>query len=148
VDTRVRVVGRRVAVVVVVAVQLALVVRGYRSDHKEFAFQMFSESTDWRADLTRVTRDGERIPIDGSWAGYRWEQLVRTRGLYDPTVRHHADAGIDNQLAFLDASLDWVADHTPRDTETAYLEATVTYWRNAREPKVVVLRSHDREEAS
>jgi hypothetical protein len=147
VDSRVRVVGRRLAVVIVIAVQLVLVARGYTSDHKEFAFQMFSESTDWRADLTRVTRNGDRIPIDGAWSGYRWGDLVRTRGLYDPAQRHHADAGIDNQLAFLDASLDWVADHTPRDTETAYLEARVTYWRNAHEPKVVVLRSDDREEA-
>jgi hypothetical protein len=49
-------------------------------------------------------------------------------------------------LAFLDAALDWVADHTPRDTETRYLEATVTAWHNADEPAVLVLRSEDREE--
>ena len=40
--------------------------------------------------------------------------------------RHHADAGLDNQLAFLDAALDWVAGNTPRDRETRYLEARVT----------------------
>ena len=58
--------------------------------------------------------------------------------------RHHADAGLDNQLAFLDAALDWVAGNTPRDTETRYLEAVVTTWHNTDEPEVVVLRSDDR----
>ena len=39
----------------------------------------------------------------------------------------------------------YVGEHTPKDSETQYLEATVTYWRNAHAPKVVVLRSEDRE---
>jgi hypothetical protein len=38
-----------------------------------------------------------------------------------------------------------VAEHTPRDTETRYLEATVTYWHNTEAPEVVVLRSRERE---
>jgi hypothetical protein len=63
-------------------------------------------------------------------------------------VRRHADAGVDNQLAFLDAALDWVAGHTPRDDETLYIEATVTYWHNTDSPEVVVLRSRDREVAT
>jgi len=70
--------------------------------------------------------------------------MVRSRGLSSPGVRHHADAGLDNQLAFLDAALDYVADHTPRDTETRYLEAVVTTWHNTDDPKTVVLRSEDR----
>jgi len=72
---------------------------------------------------------------------------VRDRGLYDPATRHHADASLDNQVAFLDAALDYVADHTPRDTDTAYLEAKVAYWKAAHPPKVVVLRSKSREAA-
>jgi hypothetical protein len=147
VDTRRRVVGRRVIVVLVVVLQLVLVVRGYTSAHKEFAFQMFSESTDWRADIVRVTADGQRIPIDASWDGYRWSDLVRTRGLWDPEIRHHADAGLDNQLAFLDESLDYVADHTPRDTDTVYLEAKVTYWRNTHAAREIVVRSKQRKVA-
>jgi hypothetical protein len=147
VEARTRTVGRRIVVILVVLLQLGFVVRGYTSDHKEFAFQMFDESSDWRADIERVTRDGERIPIDADWPGYRWNDLVDTRGLADPGARDHADAGVDNQLAFLDSALDYVANHTPRDHETRYLEATVTYWRNAGEPKVVVLRSAEREEA-
>jgi hypothetical protein len=146
-DTRRRVVARRVIVVLVVLLQVALVVRGYTSAHKEFAFQMFSESTDWRADIVRVTSTGERIPIDENWDGYRWSDLVRTRALWNPELRHHADASLDNQLAFLDESLDYVADHTPRDTETAYLEAKVTYWRNTHPAKQVVVRSKGREAA-
>jgi len=140
----VRVLGRRWAVGAVVVAQLFFVVRGYHSAHKEFAYQMFAEATDWRADVYRVTRDGERVPVDQSWSGYTWAGLVRARGLAYPQARHHADASLDNQLAFLDASLDYVADHTPRDTETAYLEADVTYWKNQRAPQHTVLRSHER----
>ena len=56
------------------------------------------------------------------------------RAAATPRIRHHADAGLDNQLAFLDAALDWVADNTPRDRETRYLEARVTSWHNADPP--------------
>jgi hypothetical protein len=147
VTPRVRVVGRRVVVVAVVAVQLALVARGYWSDHKEFAFQMFPESSTWQADVVRVTADDRRVPVSRPWAGYRWEELVQDRGLRYPSVRHHADAGIDNQLAFLDAALDWVADNTPRDRETRYLEARVTAWHNDDPATVEVMRSDVREGA-
>jgi hypothetical protein len=134
-----------VVVVAVVVLQLGFVARGYWSDHKEFAFQMFPESSTWRATVVRVTADGRRVPIERGWFGYRWDDLVRDRGLSYPSVRHHADAGLDNQLAFLEAALDWVASNTPRDRETRYLEATVTSWHNADPPRVGVLRSHVRE---
>jgi hypothetical protein len=147
VTSRARVVGRRVVVLAVVLLQLGLVARGYWADHKEFAFQMFPESSTWRADVVRVTADGRRVPVDRPWSGYRWEELVPSRGLAYPSVRHHADAGLDNQLAFLDAALDWVADNTPRDRETRYLEARVTAWHNADPARVEVLRSPIREEA-
>ena len=139
--------GRRVVVLTVVLLQLALVARGYWADHKEFAFQMFPESSTWRADVVRVTADGRHVPIELPWSGYRWDELVQDRGLSYPQVRHHADAGLDNQLAFLEAALDWVADNTPRDGETRYLEATVTSWHNADPRRVEVLRSEVREEA-
>jgi hypothetical protein len=145
VRSKVRVVGRRVVVVSVVVLQLALVARGYWSDHKEFAFQMFPESSTWRAEVVRVTTDGVRVPVERPWSGYRWDELVSNRGLRYPSVRHHADAGLANQLAFLDAALDWVADNTPRDRETRYLEATVTSWHNADAPRVQLLRSRIRE---
>jgi hypothetical protein len=134
-------------VVAVVVVQLGLVGRGYLADHKEFAFQMFPESSTWRADVVRVTADGRRVPIERPWSGYRWDELVQDRGLSYPSIRHHADAGLDNQLAFLDAALDWVADNTPRDRETRFLEARVTAWHNADARRVEVLRSHVREGA-
>ncbi len=140
-NSRVRVVGRRVVVVAVVALQVGLAARGYWTDHKPFAFQMFPESSTWRADIVRVTADGRRVPIEQPWSGYRWDELVQGRGLTYPGVRHHADAGLDNQLAFLDSALDWVAEHTPRDRETRYLEATVTAWHNDDPPRVSVLRS-------
>jgi len=140
-------VGRRVIVLAVVLLQLGFIARGYWSDHKEFAFQMFPESSTWRASLFRVTADGERVPIDRPWFGYRWEEMVRDRGLSYPTYRHHADAGLDNQLAFLRAALDWVAANTPRDHETRYLEARVTSWHNDDPPRVEWFRSRAREEA-
>ena len=140
-----RIVGRRVVVLAVVLLQLGFVARGYWADHKEFAVQMFPESSTWRASVVRVTADGRRVPIEVPWSGYRWDELVRMRGLSYPAVRHHADAGLDNQLAFLRAALDWVADNTPRDRRTRYLEATVTSWHNADAPTVRVFRSHLRE---
>jgi hypothetical protein len=140
------VVARRVVVVAVVVVQLGLIARGYWADHKEFAFQMFPESSTWRADVVRVTADGRRLPVETTWAGYRWDELVQDRGLRYPAVRHHADAGLGNQLAFLGAALDWVADNTPRDRETRYLEARVTSWHNDDAPRSEVLRSRVREE--
>ena len=139
--------GRRVIVLAVVLLQLGFIARGYWADHKEFAFQMFPESSTWRATLFRVTADGERVPIDRPWFGYRWEDMVRDRGLSYPQYRHHADAGLDNQLAFLRAALDWVASNTPRDNETRYLEARVTAWHNDDPPRVEVFRSRAREEA-
>jgi hypothetical protein len=148
VDSRARVIGRRLVVALIVIVQLALVARGYRSAHKEFAFQMFPESSTWRAEIVRVTTDGDRVPVTQPWAGYRWDGLVTGRGLHHPELRHHADAGLDNQLAFLDAALDYVADNTPRDDETRYLQATVTTWHNADGPEVTVLRSDDRSDAT
>ena len=140
-----RIVARRVVVVAVVGLQVAFIARGYSADHKEFAFQMFPESSTWSAEIVRVTEDGRRVPIEDPWFGYRWEELVRDRGLSYPSVRHHADAGLDNQLAFLDAALDWVADNTPRDGETRYLEASVTAWHNDDPPDHTVMRSHERD---
>jgi hypothetical protein len=145
VSARTRILARRVVVLGVVALQLALVVRAYGAPHKEFGFQMFPEASSWQADIVQVTADGRRIPIDDAWFGYRWSDLVRDRGLRYPEVRHHADAGLDNQLAFLDEALAWVAANTPRDTETTYLEAEVTSWRNMGPPKVTTLRSPARE---
>jgi hypothetical protein len=139
------VVGRRVVVVAVVVVQLAFIARGYWSDHKEFAFQMFPESSTWRADVVRVTADGRRVPVELPWSGYRWDDLAPNRGLAYPSVRHHADAGLDNQLAFLEEALEWVARNTPRDRETRYLEARVTSWHNDDPPEVELIRSDGRE---
>jgi hypothetical protein len=133
-----------VVVLAVVVLQLGFVVRGYWSDHKPFAFQMFPESSTWRADVVRVTADGRRVPVERPWSGYRWAALVPDRGMQDPSVRRHADAGLDNQLAFLAAALDWVAENTPRDHDTRYLEATVTAWHNADPPRTEVLRSRVR----
>jgi hypothetical protein len=145
-DTQGRILARRAVVLAVVVLQVALVLRAYWSDHDELGFQMFPESSTWQADVVRVTDTGERVPVDDPWpGGYRWEDLVRLGGLRYPAGRHHADAGVDSQLAFLSAALDWVAANTPADAETAYLEAVVTYCRNVEGPFQRVLRSHERD---
>ena len=128
----------------VVVLQLGFIARGYSADHKEFAFQMFPESSTWRADVERVTAGGRRIPVEIPWSGYTWDGLVTERGLSYPSLRHHADAGLDNQLAFLRAALDWVAGNTPRDHTTRYLEARVTAWHNDDPPRVELFRSRMR----
>jgi hypothetical protein len=133
-----------VIVLGVVLLQLGFIARGYSADHKEFAFQMFPESSTWRADVVRVTADGRRVPVEIPWNGYQWDKLVTERGLRYPSFRHHADAGLDNQLAFLRAALDWVAENTPRDHATRYLEARVTAWHNDDPPHVEVFRSEMR----
>jgi hypothetical protein len=147
VGSKIRVIGWRAVFVAVVVLQLGFIVRGYFSDHKEFAFQMFPESSTWRAEVVRVTADGRRVTIEQPWAGYRWAELVPNVGLRYPSIRHHAIAGLDNQLAFLDSALDWVAANTPRDDETRYLEARVTAWHNDDPPVEKVFRSGVRDRA-
>jgi hypothetical protein len=67
--------------------------------------------------------------------------------LGNPAPLHHADHGIDTTLAFFADALDYVAAHTPRDRQTLYFEATVTYYRNRRGPFTRVMRSRERPEA-
>ncbi|MEP7216763.1 MAG: hypothetical protein ABI782_10965 [Anaerolineaceae bacterium] len=135
---------RRIVFVGVIVLQLLFVVRAYWAPHKEFGFQMFPEASSWQAEIVRVTADGDRIPVEQPWFGYEWNDLASERGLASPWVRHHAAAGLDNQLAFLGEALDWLAANTPRDTETRYYEATVTTWFNMRGPSTETLRSPDR----
>ena len=127
-------VARRVVFLGALTLQAALVVRGAGSDHRELAFRMFPEASRWRADIVRVTDEGRRVQVSDA----EWRRLVRGRGLSNPSVRHHADAGLDSQLAFLDAALDWFAARTPG---TRAVIATVTVWHNDDPPRVLVLRS-------
>ena len=105
------------------AVQVGFAMNGYRDPHKFFAFQPFNESSTWRADIVRVTSSGERVPIDGGWAGYTWNELVDMSALQGPSGTRHAYMGVGATIDFLDEALDWVATHTPDDRETRYLEA-------------------------
>jgi len=133
--------------VVVLLVQAGLILRAYHDPHKFFGYQPFNESDTWQAELWRVTVDGDRVPIDdGGWSGYDWDELVGVPRLADPDRLRHASAGAAATIDFLDEALDWVADNTPNDTETRYLEAEVTWYRNTRGPFRTVLRSDVREE--
>lgn len=138
----------RVFVVVVLLGQATLVVRSYWDPHNFFGFQPFNESSTWRADIVRVTADGRRVPIDETWpGGYDWDELVGWGVLQHPDRLKHAYSGLGASLDFLDEAIDWVADHTPADTETLYLEAEVTGFRNTRLQETRVLRSDVRDEA-
>lgn len=135
-------------VAVVLVGHALLLVRGYDDPHKFFAYQPFNESSTWRADIVRITADGRRVPIEEPWpGGYEWDELIGWRVLERPGVMRHAYSGVGASLDFLDDALDWVADHTPEDAETLYLEATTEAYRNTRGPEVRVLRSDVREEA-
>jgi len=128
--------------------QAVLLARGYVDPHKLFAFQPFNESSVWRADVVRVTADGRRVPIDQEWpGGYGWDELVGWGVLERPGAAKHAYSGLGASLDFFVESLDWVADHTPDDHETLYLEASIESWRNTRPQDVRVVRSSLREEA-
>lgn len=124
--------------------QIALVIRAYAAPHREFGYQMFPEASTWRADIVRVTHDGERVSIREPWNGYQWNDLVRGRGLTMPWVEHHADSGLQRQLQFLAEALDWVATNTPDDHDTAYLEATVESSHNTRPTVTETIRSRRR----
>jgi hypothetical protein len=139
----------RAFVVLVLVVHALLLVRSYWDPHNFFGFQPFNESSTWRADVVRVTAAGERVPVEAHWpGGYDWDELVGWGVLERPDRLKHAYSGLDASVDFLDEALDWVADSTPRDTQTLYLEARVTGYRNGRGPEQRVLRSAVREEAS
>jgi len=145
VDSRGRVRLRRVVFAGLLLVQAFYVVRAYWAPHNELGFQMFPEASEWRADVVRVTRSGERVPVDEPWAGYTWSSLVSGRGLGSPGHRQHANNGLASPLAFLDDAMAWAAANTPADRETRYYEATVTGWKNMGEPSTTVLRSPERD---
>jgi hypothetical protein len=141
-------IARRAVVAGWIVAQLVLVVRAYGAPQDPYGFQMFPESSTWRAEIVRVTPGGS-VPVAAEWpGGYRWDQLVPFRGFGDPGVDHHATAGIDSTLDFLQKALDYAASHTPEDTETLRLSARVTYRRNGGPPQVVVLESMPRSEAA
>lgn len=129
----------------VVGLQIFFIVRAYHDPHVHFGYQPFNESSTWRAEIVRVTVDGRRLSVRDGWQ-YDWNDLVRDR-VDHPFDLGHADSGVDSTLVFLQHALDWVADHTPEDRETLYLEAHVTYFRNTRGPVYRLFRSHEREEA-
>ena len=136
---------RRAIVLAVVSAQVFAAVHAYDIPHKVFGWQMFNASSRWRAEIVRVTAEGERHDVREAWpGGYRWDGLVLGRGLETPFARAHASAGLHSTFDFLQKSLDWVAGNTPLDTETVRLEATVTYWRNGRGPFTRVLTSRTR----
>jgi hypothetical protein len=128
----------------VLAAQLYAVLHAYYDPLKRFGYQPFSESTLWQARIWAVDRAGQKTDVSEGFEGYRWGELVRAR-VGRPFELQHARAGIAASLYFLQHALDYVAEHTPRDRRTHYLEADVTFKKNRGEPQSVVLRSKLRE---
>jgi hypothetical protein len=124
----------------VLAAQLYFVVHAYRDPLKRFGFQPFSESTTWRVQIDAVDREGQRQDIQQGFAGYRWQDLVHDR-VGSPFTESVASSGIAASLYFLQHALNYVADHTPRDDHTHYLEAHVWFRKNRHPPESVTLRS-------
>ncbi len=147
VDLGVSLSGRRRAAVAkvvfigILVLHAIVLVRAESDPHKLFGFRPFNESDTWQAEIVRVTADGDRLAIDdGSWV-YDWDELVGTAKLTGPGRTHHAAAGADAIVDFLDGSLEWTLENIPDDQVTVALEATVTIHRNTRGPEVIVLRS-------
>lgn len=143
-DPRWRRVGRRIAIVIVVAAQVGVIVAAYHNDHRAFGFQMFAESDEFSATIERVLVDGAVVAVDEDWQ-YRWRDLVVGRGLSNPSPIHHSSRGNRTQFSYLQEALDWVAANTPADTTTRYLQARVTFWENGRGPYSLTLTSRHRE---
>ena len=140
--------ARRIVIVGVVVAQSIAVVAAYGGPHKVFGWQMFNASSDWQAEIVRVTADGSRHDVRDAWpGGYEWSGLVKGRGLGAPFGRQHADSGLDTTLDLFRGALDWVALNTGADTETLFLEADVTVWDNGRDATRIVFRSVERDEA-
>jgi hypothetical protein len=125
--------ARRFLIVAVVGLQVAAAFGFYGGPHRVLGWRMFNASSDWQAEVFRVTADGERYPIEEPWpGGYGWGELVSARGLGAPHLGQHAPAGLVSTLDYLQHALDWVAANTPADQETLRLEVRVTFWENGR----------------
>ncbi len=136
---------RRGLLAAIVVVQTYCVLHAYVGPQRYFGFQMFSEASMWQVDIDRVTRDGRRVSAYEPFFGYSWFELApRQKGLRYIDHWFVTTAGIRSSTAFLQNCLDWVADHTPRDTETDHYEAVVHYTRNRRPEATKLLRSKRR----
>jgi len=131
-------------VAALLTIQVGFAINGYRDPHKFFAFQPFHESSTWRADIVRVTWDGERLPVEGGWAGYDWNELVDTAALQHPWRTRHAYIGGRRHYRLPRSGSRLIAANTPDDLDTRFLEATVTSFENTRGPTVTVVRSAER----
>ena len=142
-STRDRSPARRLlaALVLVAAIVLhaALILSGGSDPHKRFGFRPFFESDTWRAEIVRVTADGDRLAIDdGTWP-YEWNELVDAVKLTSPWRTRHAGGGARATVDLLDRALDWLAENTPDDRATVRYEATVVVVHNAGVPFVIEL---------
>jgi hypothetical protein len=127
----------------VLSAQAYAVVNAYHDPLKRFGYQPFAESTVFRVHIDAVARSGERHDIEHGFEGYRWQDMVHER-VGHPFHTQSASSGIGASLYFLQRALDYVADHTPDDRRTLYLDASVWYRKNHGPERTVNLRSKAR----
>lgn len=134
------------------AVQAGLVLTADTRADRVFGFRMFNEASTVRVRLSRVLGDADVLESveDGVWEAHdcqgepheiRWDDRVFDArfATWDETM--HASYGVDAHLARLQAALDDVAAHIPRDCETRQLVADVRVRRNGHAAYSVQLRS-------
>ena len=136
--------------------QIAMVAWSYVRKDRLFGYQMFAESTFFRAQLHRVLRDGTRVhAVGGSWTArgadgqrrtHSWHTRVRDFRLdhLDQSRPTRAKIGIEVTLKFFQMALDDLATHARDDVETRRFEIDVEYTLASGVKKTVTLSSRDR----
>ena len=119
--------------------QAAMTVDAHLRRDRRFGWQMFSETTRFRAVLWRELADGRRRPTQrGRWVvetpqGRRvflWRDHVREWRLDDLERSRQAKVSLDATLLYAQRALDWVAARIPEDRETVRLVLVVD-WEKA-----------------
>lgn len=122
------------------AVQGVLVVSAGQRPDAAFGFRMFSESSTLEVHLFRELPDGTRVEVEnGEWVAkdrdgiphrISWGSHVKEPNLTAFGVTMHAAYGAAAQVQRWSAALDYVAAHTPDDTETRALELELGVKKN------------------
>lgn len=137
-------------------IQVVAIVHAHFSEDKRFGFWMFAESSQFQAKLYRQLKDGTFVyapkgtwvlhHAEGQTTEYAWDSMVRDFRLYQLEELKRAKTGMYVTLKYLQYALNYVADHTPQDTETVRFLLKIKYKRAQGEWEEVFFESHNRDE--
>ena len=125
--------------VVLFGAQAAMIADAHLRHDRRFGWQMFPETTRFRASLWRELADGSRVAAPhGRWVletpegrrQFLWRDQVRDWRLDDLDRMRQAKVSLDATLLYARAALDHVADRIPEDRETVRLHLVVE-WEKA-----------------